>query len=447
MRAWMYQLNPDKGRFYDDEWEEVPTTTENLFRYELASSSGIAGPWYVKQFFYDAEPGDPLIIKVGGKEKAGVVACGHVHRLEPVGDEWLLWFRVDLAASMALRADPIPFSWIQATVAKSQRNLVDIAPAWKKIATQLHKRGALPAEVELVETDEPLDEEGRRALRVHTALERSPTNRRRVLDAAQKPYRCEACEFSFGEAFGADFADYIQVHHVRPVSRGPYTPVPDDFALLCANCHAIAHWRRAATPLSVEELRSLRTGPSEPPQPPSAGLFTVDADVRGPAAIWIFDPGEDESAVRDAIRSVVISLGAVVTDGTSERLRLFSGDVTPRSELGHLVLEDFYRPERFAIVLEGPWEVQRRVLHTWSQNAPRRAVSAGTIAVGGADLGLVLRVVVEPDGRSFMGRGDAGQGIDTLLAAAVGKPVVRIEDMALEWLAQGAIGAAEAVSV
>lgn len=92
----------------------------------------------------------------------------------------------------------------------------------------------------------------------HLAYERKAGNRYLVLSRRPRPFTCEACAFSFGTEYGHKFADYIQVHHLNPVSGGARAPRHRDFALLCANCHAMAHWRMKRRPRSVAELRRLR---------------------------------------------------------------------------------------------------------------------------------------------------------------------------------------------
>lgn len=68
--------------------------------------------------------------------------------------------------------------------------------------------------------------------------------------------KCEVCSFDFGATYGALGDDYIEVHHVRPVSTlgAGYKTSLKDLALLCANCHRMAHRRRVT--LTLEELKN-----------------------------------------------------------------------------------------------------------------------------------------------------------------------------------------------
>lgn len=71
--------------------------------------------------------------------------------------------------------------------------------------------------------------------------------------------RCQVCHFSFEEIYGDLGKDYIEVHHLTPLSThlGAHATDPrTDVAVLCANCHRMIH-RRKGQALSLEQLRSL----------------------------------------------------------------------------------------------------------------------------------------------------------------------------------------------
>ena len=96
--------------------------------------------------------------------------------------------------------------------------------------------------------------EGAKIIRAVNAYERSEKNRRAVLEL--RGYRCQACDVLLEESYGEVARDYAHVHHTKPLSEidNEYTPdLERDFAVLCPNCHAIAHRRKP--PLSVEEIR------------------------------------------------------------------------------------------------------------------------------------------------------------------------------------------------
>jgi len=71
--------------------------------------------------------------------------------------------------------------------------------------------------------------------------------------------RCQVCGFSFGETYGPSGENFIEVHHLSPVSKyaGEVSVNPSaDMAVVCANCHRMIH-RNPEKPLSLEELRQM----------------------------------------------------------------------------------------------------------------------------------------------------------------------------------------------
>jgi hypothetical protein len=70
---------------------------------------------------------------------------------------------------------------------------------------------------------------------------------------------CEVCGFNFEEVYGERGKDYIEVHHLVPVSTlGEETKVDpeSDMTVLCSNCHRMIH-RRKDQILTPEELKRL----------------------------------------------------------------------------------------------------------------------------------------------------------------------------------------------
>ncbi len=109
----------------------------------------------------------------------------------------------------------------------------------------------LPEEVDAV----GLPEGAVRTVTVN-AYERSPEARRRCIAAHQA--RCYACGFDFGAAYGPEFAGFIHVHHLRPLSEigGEYVVDPvEDLRPVCPNCHAVIH--HGGRLRSIEEVRQL----------------------------------------------------------------------------------------------------------------------------------------------------------------------------------------------
>lgn len=67
---------------------------------------------------------------------------------------------------------------------------------------------------------------------------------------------CAVCGFDFGAVYGAEFAGFIHVHHLRPLSEigGEYVVDPvADLCPVCPNCHAVIH--HGGRLRSVDEVR------------------------------------------------------------------------------------------------------------------------------------------------------------------------------------------------
>jgi hypothetical protein len=95
------------------------------------------------------------------------------------------------------------------------------------------------------------------------------------------------CGFDFGAVYGAEFAGFIHVHHLRPLSeiRGEYVVDPvADLCPVCPNCHAVIH--HGGRVRSVEEVRQLlgqqqlNLAPLNPETPGSASGGDTDEGGR-----------------------------------------------------------------------------------------------------------------------------------------------------------------------
>lgn len=70
---------------------------------------------------------------------------------------------------------------------------------------------------------------------------------------------CYACGFNFEKVYGERGKEFIEVHHIKPLSTldeeievNPKT----DLVPLCANCHRMIH-RRKDEILSMDELKEI----------------------------------------------------------------------------------------------------------------------------------------------------------------------------------------------
>jgi len=103
--------------------------------------------------------------------------------------------------------------------------------------------------------------EGKIKLRIHLVKER----KRNLVEIAKREWnqkynkniRCFICSFSFKDQYGQLGEDFIEAHHIQPIS----TIVPDtiikvsDLIPVCSNCHSMLH--RHNSFVTVEQLQSI----------------------------------------------------------------------------------------------------------------------------------------------------------------------------------------------
>ena len=80
----------------------------------------------------------------------------------------------------------------------------------------------------------------------------------RSLAVAYHGLKCVVCGFEFEKKYGARGKDYIEVHHLRPVStlRKPTKVNPkNDMVVVCSNCHRMIH--RKGSPSSFAEFKRI----------------------------------------------------------------------------------------------------------------------------------------------------------------------------------------------
>lgn len=96
--------------------------------------------------------------------------------------------------------------------------------------------------------------EGSKSRVTHNKYERSRANRTACI--ALFGTVCGVCGFDFEERYGEIGAEFIEVHHIMPVSQmgGEYRVSPvTDLIPLCSNCHSMAHTK--SPPWQPSELQ------------------------------------------------------------------------------------------------------------------------------------------------------------------------------------------------
>jgi hypothetical protein len=119
----------------------------------------------------------------------------------------------------------------------------------------------------LPESEEPSVEGKSRQVNI-TRYERDPKDRKKALD--RDNYQCQVCRIKFELVYGETGKDYIEVHHLYPVSNMgedyKFKALDPERGLvcLCANCHAMIHrgghyeerdGKRVMIPMSLKELQ------------------------------------------------------------------------------------------------------------------------------------------------------------------------------------------------
>jgi 5-methylcytosine-specific restriction protein A len=98
----------------------------------------------------------------------------------------------------------------------------------------------------------------RGSYRLHRAIERNSKGAQQA--KRHHGYTCQACDFKFEDKFGEIGKDFIEAHHLKPLSKikpGQIVTydIATDFAVLCSNCHRMIH--RTDDPSDLQGFRKL----------------------------------------------------------------------------------------------------------------------------------------------------------------------------------------------
>ena len=99
--------------------------------------------------------------------------------------------------------------------------------------------------------------EGQKKQVYTTVYERKPQLRKKAIEIHGTT--CMACGFNFEKVYGERGKNYIEVHHVKPLSDKNDESNVDpstDLVVVCANCHRMIHRKRNEI-LALDELKSL----------------------------------------------------------------------------------------------------------------------------------------------------------------------------------------------
>ena len=133
---------------------------------------------------------------------------------------------------------------------------------WHLLADYLNIDIEMLPKGETIHPDEISDEEkkyveGKPKTVTVNHYERDPFARRECIEYYAKEGRicCQICGFDFGEFYGEDYTNIIEVHHIKPLAtiKKSYKVNPKkDLIPVCPNCHTVLNSRVGE---SVEELK------------------------------------------------------------------------------------------------------------------------------------------------------------------------------------------------
>ena len=113
--------------------------------------------------------------------------------------------------------------------------------------------------VELTQEDDEFSE-GKILLKQHIQRERNV----KLIEEAKKNFiarkghlYCEVCGFDFTREYGELGNNFIEAHHIKPVSQmkeGERTKV-EDIVMVCSNCHSMIHRKKPW--LTINQLKSI----------------------------------------------------------------------------------------------------------------------------------------------------------------------------------------------
>lgn len=112
-------------------------------------------------------------------------------------------------------------------------------------------------EIELTQEDDEFSE-GKLLLKKHLSRERNPkliSEAKRLFLKEHGKLFCEVCGFDFVKTYGEIGENFIEAHHIKPVSKmkdGEKTKI-EDIAMVCSNCHSMMHRKKPW--LTVEQLK------------------------------------------------------------------------------------------------------------------------------------------------------------------------------------------------
>lgn len=128
---------------------------------------------------------------------------------------------------------------------------------YEKLTYYHYHQAASKEMIKIAELKEDYLVEDLTLMKLHESIER---NNKLANQAKQYlGYTCQACGFKFSDIYGSIGDDFIEAHHLVPLSqlKGKIIPLNPqiDFAVLCSNCHSMIH--KFSEPHNIQLFKSL----------------------------------------------------------------------------------------------------------------------------------------------------------------------------------------------
>ncbi len=270
MGTYLLTWNPARWHRTEAEWQEDIAQLAKLGPEEFGRVEENAS-WSLGTNYKKIQRGDRLFLTRVGSEPRGIFASGHAasepyeapHWDEEEGHySWYVILHWDTLLNPCHAASILSYDELKLISAKqrwsplSSGEKIKEEAAAKLEAEWQHFGGASGVEKISAGKTEGAGTFHEGAVRqiLWSKYERNPKARKLCIES--HGVSCAVCGFNFGDVYGEVGANYIEVHHLTPLSQigGEHEVDPvEDMVPICPNCHAMVH--RKNPPYTVEELK------------------------------------------------------------------------------------------------------------------------------------------------------------------------------------------------
>lgn len=216
---------PDEIKYGFERWLEEGTAQDSVRRREILNVCEQVLPWFVREKI------DPDFDTLYGIQNAE-----EIHSL---------WNRIKTEPRLkAENADRSPV------------NYTEVLRLYENFLRKPAVKGNKTLFTEQKESEPDLISEGALQDLHVTKHERNQNLRKRCIEI--HGWRCKGCGLDFKDKYGELGVDFIEVHHLYPISMtdGEHTVDPaTELVPLCANCHAMIH-RLKGEEMTLDKLRT-----------------------------------------------------------------------------------------------------------------------------------------------------------------------------------------------